>query len=78
MRGVTGLNPGEVKIFFSFHAAAMSLYYIIQRITKQKFCIFQKSFFHASLYGPTASGTGINPTSQVCLSAMLVLLIVGN
>jgi hypothetical protein len=44
MCGVTGSNPGQIKIiFFFFHAAAMLLFYIIQRFTFPKFCIFWKS-----------------------------------
>jgi hypothetical protein len=31
---------------------------------------------HTSLHGPIASGASVNPTSQVCSSAMLVLPIV--
>jgi hypothetical protein len=37
---VMGLNPTKV-FFFLFHAAAMLLFYIIQRITIPKLCIFE-------------------------------------
>jgi hypothetical protein len=39
MHGVMGANPGRVEAFF-FHAAAMLSFYIMQRITAPKFCIF--------------------------------------
>jgi hypothetical protein len=39
---------------------------------------FPKIYDLASLYGPIASGTNVDPTSQVCLSAMLLLPIVEN
>jgi hypothetical protein len=64
------------QIFF-FHAAAMLLSYIIQKITHPKFS-FPKVYNHISLYGTIASGTIFDPTSQVCPSTMLVLPIVGN
>jgi hypothetical protein len=52
--------------------------YIIQTITIPKFCICVKIYNHTSLYDPTATGASVNPTSQVCSHAMLVLPIVGN
>jgi hypothetical protein len=41
---------------------------------------FPKIYNYTSLSGPISSGTIVDPTSQVCLSAiaMLVLKIVGN
>jgi hypothetical protein len=58
--------------------AAMLLFYTIQRTTSPKFCIFRKSITMHQLYGPTASGATVDPSSQVYSSAMLVLPIVGN
>jgi hypothetical protein len=39
---------------------------------------FLKIENHTSLYDPTSSGATVDPTSQVCLSALLVLLIAEN
>jgi hypothetical protein len=69
------LNPAEAE--FVFHATAMSLFCIIQRITVPKFG-FVEIFYHTSLYGPVARVAIVDPTSQVCSFAVLVLLIAGN
>jgi hypothetical protein len=60
------LNPDEA--FLLFQAAAMLLFYTIQRITVPKLCIIRKAI---SLFN---KGT----TSQVRSFAMLLLSIVGN
>jgi hypothetical protein len=75
MYGVMGSNPGQVKTCCFFHAAAMLLFYMIQKITVPKFYIFRK-YYHALLYGPIPSGSDVSPALQVCSSAMLVLPIV--
>jgi hypothetical protein len=70
-RRFVGSSPSKVKILF-FHSASMLLlknYYT-------KVLYFPK--IHASLYGPIASGASVDPTSQVCSSAMLVFPIVEN
>jgi hypothetical protein len=56
----------------------MLLLYIIQRITVPKFCILQKSATIHHCMALIASGASVDPTSQVCSSAMLVLAIAGN
>jgi hypothetical protein len=53
------------------------LFYIMQIITVSEFCIFPQICNHLSLFGPDANGGSVNPTSQVCSFAMLVLPIVG-
>jgi hypothetical protein len=65
------------SVFFLFHAAAMLLFYIIQRITT-RVLYFPQIYNYTSLCGPIASGTSVDPTSQVCSSAMLVLPIAEN
>jgi hypothetical protein len=39
---------------------------------------FPKIFYHTFLYVSIASGASVDPPSQICSSAMLVLPIVGN
>jgi hypothetical protein len=70
-------NPAKIETFFFFHAAAMLLFCIKQRITFPKFSIFQNCK-HFSLFVPIASGASVDPTSKVCSSTMSVLLIAGN
>jgi hypothetical protein len=65
----------KLEHFFFFNATAMSLFYIIQRITFPQFCIFRKSI---TIHDPIASGVSVDPSSPVCSSAMLVLSIVLN
>jgi hypothetical protein len=74
---VAGSSPARVEIFF----LSCSRHVVILHHTKNYFTkvsYFPKIFYHASLYGPTASGASVDPTLQVCSSAMLVLQIVGN
>jgi hypothetical protein len=76
MFGVMGFNPGQVKTFIS-----CSRHMIILHYTKNyngKVLHFPDIFYHTSLYGPVASGASVDPTSQVCSSAMLVKPIVWN
>jgi hypothetical protein len=75
MHGVVGTDPVKVKIFF-FHAVAMLLFFIIQRIYFS--FIFFKNFCCALLCGCVACGTAVDPNSQVCSSAILVLPMVEN
>jgi hypothetical protein len=69
-----GLNPGKVIFFLSCSCHVAILHYTENYYTK---CLyFLKIYIHTSLYGPIASGASVDPTSQVCLSATLVLPIV--
>jgi hypothetical protein len=45
----------------------------IARITVPDFYVFRK-LNHTSLYGTTENGASIDPASQICSSAILVLL----
>jgi hypothetical protein len=72
--GVTESQPGRINLF---HAAAILLVYITQRITTPKFCIFE-NILPSSLYDTIVSGASVDPTSEVRSSVILVLLIVGN
>jgi hypothetical protein len=70
--GVTGSSPGEVKFFFLSH----SHHVVILHCTKNyytKVLYFLKIYNQTLLYGPIASGASVDPISQVCSSAMLVL-----
>jgi hypothetical protein len=74
---VTGLNPGQVN----FLSLSCSVHVVILYYTKNSFykVLYVLNIYnHTSFYGLTASGVSVNPTSQVCSSAMLVLPIVGN
>jgi hypothetical protein len=73
---VMGSNSKEVG-FILFHAGAISIFYIEQKIPK-KICVFVKVYYSTLLYDPTVNGTSVDPTSQVCLSVTLVLPVVGN
>jgi hypothetical protein len=48
------------------------------KISVKKVAHFSKLFYHTVFYGDTVSHTSVAPTSQVCMSGMLLLLIVGN
>jgi hypothetical protein len=74
MHGVIGSNPSEVKFFFSCSRHAVILHCAWNYFDKLLY--FPKIFCHTSLYGPIASGTSVDPNSQVCLSTMLALPIV--
>jgi hypothetical protein len=74
--GLMGSNAGQVKTFFIFHATAMLLFYIIQRITTPKFCIFQKSI--TIRHCMALLQVALVSIPQVCSSTILVLLIAGN
>jgi hypothetical protein len=71
-----GIESWSSQTFIFFPAAAM-LFYIIKNYFS-KFLYFPKFYNHTSLYGLNASDVSVYPTSQVCSSTMLVLLIVGN
>jgi hypothetical protein len=43
-----------------------------------KLTMVTEIFYHTSLYDPMASGASANPTSQVSLSVILLLWMVGN
>jgi hypothetical protein len=47
-------------------------------VTVPKFCIFPKIYNLTSMYGPTASGAGVDPILQLLWPATLVLPIAGN
>lgn len=49
-----------------------------ENISVIKVAYFSKLFYHTVLYGDTVSRTSVAPTSQVCMSGMLLLLIAGN
>jgi hypothetical protein len=73
--GVAESNP-QVIFFLSCRRHVVILHYAKNYYTEVLY--FPKIFNHTSLYGPIASGASVDPTSQVCSSAMLVLTIVGN
>jgi hypothetical protein len=75
--GVMGSNAGQVKHFFSF-LQPLCFYFALYKNYKTKLLYFPKIYNYTSLNGPNANYASIDPTSQVCSSAMLVLLIVGN
>jgi hypothetical protein len=75
MYGVAGSNSRQGCIFFS---ATLLLFYTKQEIAKPNFRIFSENLNYTSLYGPIVSGASVDPTSQVCSPAMLVLPIAGN
>jgi hypothetical protein len=52
----------------------MLLFHLLQTII----IVFFNTYNHISLYSPTASGTRVDPNSQVCLPSMLVLPTVYN
>jgi hypothetical protein len=43
-----------------------------------EFVYLSKLYYHTLFYDSKLSGGGVTPTSQVCVSAILLLLIVGN
>jgi hypothetical protein len=63
-----GSNDGQIKTSLLFHAAAILLFYTVQRITKLDY--FLKIYDHISLYGTILSSPSATPTSQVRASAM--------
>jgi hypothetical protein len=71
-------NPGEVGTLFFLPCSrhVFTLHYTKNYYTKVLY--FLKIYNHTSLYGPIASGASVDPTSQVCWSAMLVLPIAEN
>jgi hypothetical protein len=70
-------NPVQVNFFFPFMHQPCCYFMLYKELLYQN-VVFSKICNHTSLYGPIESGASVNSTSQVCLSAMLVLLIVGN
>jgi hypothetical protein len=73
--GVSGSNHDEVKICFSFLQPPYCYFTLYEELFS-KVLYFPKIYNHTSLCGPTASGASVDPTSQVCLPAMLVLPVV--
>jgi hypothetical protein len=55
-----------------------SCYFTLHKELLSQCFVFSDIFNHTSLYGPIASGGGVEPTLQVCSPAMLVLPIGGN
>jgi hypothetical protein len=49
-----------------------------KELLHQSFVFFKNQKPCTSLYGPIASAANVDPNSQVCAPAMLVLQIVGN
>jgi len=49
-----------------------------KKITLANVAYFMKLSYHKSFQDPALSATSVAPTSQVCSSAMLLLLIIGN
>jgi hypothetical protein len=76
MLEIMASKRGQVKHFFP--AAAMLLFYIIQRITFPKILYFLKIYSLASLNEPIANGAIVDTSSQVLSRAMFVLSIAGN
>jgi hypothetical protein len=75
MDGVIELSAIQVGTFFSCSS------YVTLRSTKYyytKVMYFPKIHNHTSLYGPIISGTSVDTTSQVCLSAVVVLSNIGD
>jgi hypothetical protein len=74
---VMGLNPSQVETFsfLSCSRHAVILHYTKNYCTKVLY--FPKIYNHTLLNGPIASGASVDPTSQVCSSAMLILPILG-
>jgi hypothetical protein len=66
----------RILVKFFYAAIVVILHYTKNYYTKVLY--FPKIYNHTSLYGPVACGARVDPTSQVCPTAMLVLLIVGN
>jgi hypothetical protein len=56
----------QLKLKNSFHATAMLLLYILQKITFTKIAYFLKTCYHTSFQDPILSGVSIASTSQVC------------
>lgn len=67
----TDLKP-KWKFFF---VAAILLYYVVHKITTKEAGYFLKICYHTEYQNPTMSGAILAPTSQVCASSMLVLLM---
>jgi hypothetical protein len=65
-----------VKSIFFFYAAIMLLFYTKNYLSEVSY--FPRMYNRTSSCGPTASGANVDPTSQVCSPAMLVLPIVDN
>jgi hypothetical protein len=71
------LNPGQVILFF----VLCSNHFVLLHYTKNyytKMFNFLKIYDYTSLYGTVMCGIIVNSTSQICLSAMFLLPIVGN
>jgi len=58
--------------------AGMFLFYVIQKKTFLKTCIFFQIFYHTEFQDIIFSETKITDTLHVCTTAMLVLLVIEN
>jgi hypothetical protein len=76
MLGVMESKPSQVKHYFPCSCHVNILCYTKNYYYKMLY--FSKIYNPTSLYGPTASGVSVDPTSQVFSPAMMVLPIVGN
>jgi hypothetical protein len=69
------------KAKYRFHAPTMLLLYIVfyeyNKILKRS-CTFFKIYYHTSFHGPALSGAIYTSTSQVPVSAILLLQVTGN
>jgi hypothetical protein len=70
---VMGSNPGKFP-----PPMQLPCYFTLYKELLYQSCVFFKVYYHSSVYAPILSGTSVCPIKQVHLSAMLVLLIVGN
>jgi hypothetical protein len=68
----------ESKLFFFLSCSrhVVTLHFAKNFYTEVLY--FPKISYHTSLYGPIASGSSVDPTSQACSTAMLVSPIAGN
>jgi hypothetical protein len=75
--GVTGLNPGQVNFLsLSCSVHVVILYYTKNSFYKVLYVLNIKTIHHFMVLLQVV--LSVDPTSQVCSSAMLVLPIVGN
>lgn len=75
--GTKSWSGSLLFLFVSLVLAGALLFHIIQRITILKLCIFE-NLYHTSVYDPVVSGAVVEPASEVCSSAMVVLPNVEN
>lgn len=55
----------KLKAIFKFHAAAVLLFHILQKITSTKSAYFSKLCYVTSFQDPTLSSTSVTYSSQV-------------